>query len=226
MNPLNEFLITTHYYSLVDKIAFVSILASACIIRNWNRELLIVFLIISGFYFVELLASAVNYFVPPEIGNAWFYNIVQVPELGITLWYFVHRLDSQKRRFAYRVIFLAFFVMHLIITIFVIGWSNLDVYALVPMTTITAVAALEYLYELLDNVQLNPTGQIAFWFAFATVFSNFSSVPITSLYLKISTYDAVLANRIWNINDVVYGIWFIITAFGLIWISRKRIPSY
>ena len=226
MNPLGEFLVHTHYYSLVDKIAFVVIVILPVWIRNWDREALSVYLILFGFYMLEISATAVVYIVPVEVGNSWFYNIIQVAQLGITLYYFSDKLKSKRHKYFFHLTYILFLISHISITTLIAGWLQLDIFALVPMTAIVGLAALDFLRESLAEVEDRPIYSPVFWFACATVISNFGSVPITSLYFRIASFDIGLANQIWHINDVLYGLWFLIPAIGLVWISRKTIPSY
>lgn len=226
MNPIDQFLITTHYKSLISLIAFIVVVGLGAIIRNWLRQSMEIYLILIGFYLSDIIAALIGHIMPYGVGNGWYYNIIQVPQLGVTLFFFISKLRADGRRKTYATIYFLFIISHLVMTSVVNGWLQMDLYTLVPMTAVVGIAALDLLRETLDDVGLNPFMLPAFWFAFATLISNLGSVPVTSLYLRLSQTDLLLATRILQINDIVYGLWFLITAFGLIWINRKTTPSY
>lgn len=226
MNPIDHFLISIHYYSPISLFSFLAVVILGLIMRVWNRQAMEIYLILVGFYLVDVFAWVISYTFPIEIGNRWYYNIIQAPQIGIKLFYFSEKLKSEKRRKAYSRIYYFFIIAHLLITSLGIGWLELDVYTIVPMTAIVGIVALDYLRDKFDEVSANPYILPAFWFAFATMISDLGSVPVTSLYLRLEHSNMHLANQIWHINDVVYGLWFLITAFGLIWINRKTTPSY
>lgn len=226
MNPIDYSLTTVHYYSPISSAAFVLVMLMGGFMRKWTRAGLEIYFIVYCFYLLDIAATFIAYNLPNDVSNRWFYNVIQVPQLGVMLFYFTSKLQSENRRKVYTIAYYLFICVHLIMTTIVNGWLQLNVYALVPMTAIVGLAAFECLRETIDDISINPFTLPFFWFAFATAVSYFGSVPVTSLYFRLEQSAPDLANRIWNINDIVYGLWFIITAFGLIWINRKTTPSY
>lgn len=226
MNSIEQFLLSTHYYSPTTLIGFIVVMGLAVWIKNWDLEALHIFLILAAFYYLEVRAVFIKYIVPSDVGNLWYYNIIQIPQLWVTLFFFVSKLASIRKRRVYYFIYILFFFIHIVILTFFLSWLILDIYAIVPMMAVTGVAAIDFLRHTLNDVKINPFMRATFWFAFATAISNLGSVPITSLYLKISSYDMNLGSRIWRFNDVLYSLWFLLTAIGILWINKRKTLSY
>lgn len=226
MNSVELFLAFVHYYSPISSIAFVSVMCLAGSVRDWSRERLEIYLIIFSFYLIDVTAFLIATKLPIDISNRWFYNIMQIPQLGVVLFYFSRKLISQRRRKTYTILYYIFFITHISMATFIYGWLQLDVYILVPMTAIVGVVALDYIREMLDDVTHKPLYNPAFWFAIATTISYLGSVPVTSLYFRLEESNMDLALRIWHINDVVYASWFLIITVGLLWTHKQMTPSY
>lgn len=225
MNSYEFFLARVHYSYLNVAVGFVSIVALGSLIRSWNRGSISIFLILLGFYLCEVLALFIGSEITPEIGNFWFYNVIQIPELGITLVYFVNKVPYYKRRRYYWIAYFIFLNYHLITLSFITGWNELDLYAITIMTAIVGIVALDYLYHQVIDLSINPLEEPAVWFAFATVIFNLASIPIVSLFSVIqSSYNASF-NTFWSINDFIYSLWYIISAIGLLWINRQKMFS-
>jgi len=219
MNQLDLFLYQTHAAPNLF-CGLIAIGCMSCFAGNWTGQFNTVFVTLLFFYTLEVIASAIS-----RLGfhNLWYYNIVQIPELLIVLFYFSSKLANRRKQRYYTVIAALFVIVHLSTTTYSTGWMQLNVYTLVSMTAIVGFCALEFLRLQLMDVTQSPFDLIQFWFAIATVFSYFGSVPVTSLYLTIVSLNFELAGKIWAINDVMFSLWYIIPLAGVVWINRQKI---
>lgn len=189
------------------------------VIRQWkslqDKNRLVGFIVIL-YAFIHLLCTHLSMY---NLYSTWIYNLV-FGLYSLLIWK-TFKVPYQKSwppkliKGSYYLIL----ILHVLNCFYIQGFTYLATITIVLFQIFNMVMAYLYLQHRLEQYDDPFLGHIRNWFAVAVIIDNVVSIPTVALLseqmVELVGYDRF--SILHSTHNVIYGMWYLITAAGIIW---------